>query len=179
MGTGKSSVSQLVAQQLRFNVIDTDEWIEHLAGKSISLIFSQDGEARFRQYERQFLLKLPSLNRTIISTGGGLAANHENLALLKKHALVVCLWASPGIIWERIRHQQHRPLLRCADPPGRIRELLAQRSPFYRQAHILISTELRSVKEVAHQIVHQYYLAQKQRFAGESSHPPARPRTGL
>jgi shikimate kinase len=82
-----------------------------------------------------------------------LGAHAEHLASLKQHSLTVCLWASPETIYERVRHSSHRPLLNHADPPARIRELLARREDVYRQADLLIGTEQRSVKEVAHQII--------------------------
>src|SRR5207245_1265516 len=97
--------------------------------------------------------------RTVISTGGGLAANAENLASLKTHALLVCLWASPEIIWERVHNQTHRPLLQGADPMQKIRELLAKREPFYRQADVLLNTEMRSIKEVTQHVLHQFQMA--------------------
>lgn len=95
MGTGKSSVGRLVADQLRFTFLDTDEVIEARAGKSIRDIFAQEGEAAFREYERSMVAELRERKNTVIATGGGLAANEENLASLKSHALVICLWASP------------------------------------------------------------------------------------
>jgi shikimate kinase len=161
MGTGKSSVGHLVADQLQFTFVDTDELIEKRAGKSISQIFDQDGEAAFREYERQVVAELPTLKRAIISTGGGLGASAENLASLKQHALVVCLWASPQIIWRRVRTQTHRPLLQGDDPKNKIRELLALREPFYRQADVLVNTEVRSVKEVASHVMHEFQLARR------------------
>jgi shikimate kinase len=82
----------------------------------------------------------------------------ENLTRLRTHALIVCLWASPEKIWERVRNQSHRPLLRGPDPQAKIRELLATREPFYRQADVLLNTELRSIREVAQQVVHQFRL---------------------
>jgi shikimate kinase len=97
--------------------------------------------------------------RTVIATGGGLPAMEGNLASLKTHALVVCLWASPEKIWERVRGQSHRPLLRDADPPAKIRKLLAEREPWYRQADVLLNTEMRSVREVAQQVMHQLHMA--------------------
>ena len=87
--------------------------------------------------------------------------NPENLAALKEHALVVCLWSSPEKIWERVRHQTHRPLLHDADPEKKIRELLTAREPFYKQADVLMNTELRSIREVAQQIALQFKLATK------------------
>src|SRR5690349_9587332 len=108
MGTGKSSVGQLVAGHLRFSFLDTDHDIEARAGKRITEIFAQDGEAAFRQWEQRVVEEMASRNKTVIATGGGLPTNEKNLASLKTHSLVVCLWASPEKIWERVRGQNHR-----------------------------------------------------------------------
>jgi shikimate kinase len=159
MGTGKSSVGQLVAAQLHFRFADTDELIEARAGKTISLIFAEEGESRFREYERTVVKEIENFHRTVIATGGGLVANDENLNSLKTHALVICLWASPETIWERVRGQTHRPLLQTPDSPAKISQLLAEREPFYRRADVLVNTDLRSVKEVVHHVIHQFRLA--------------------
>ena len=156
MGTGKSSVGQMLAAALHFTFLDTDHAIETRAGKTIADIFAQDGEPAFREWERSLVQELTQRKKTIISTGGGLAADDANLASLKTHALVVCLWASPEKIWERVRNQTHRPLLNGPEPLAKIRSLLETRAPFYRQADVLMNTELRSVREVAHQVLHQF-----------------------
>ena len=163
MGTGKSSVGRLVADQLQFKFLDTDELIEQRAGKSIAQIFEQDGEVAFRKLEQEILREISALKQVVISTGGGLGANEANVASLKEHALVVCLWAPPQIVWKRVQNQSHRPLLKTSDPQAKIRELLAQREPIYRQADILVNTEVRSVKEVAQHVGHEFYLATRQR----------------
>jgi shikimate kinase len=162
MGTGKSTVGQLVAAQLHFRFVDTDELIEARAGKTISAIFTEEGEAQFREHERAVVEELKHFHRAVIATGGGLVTNGASLDSLKTHALVVCLWASPEIIWGRVNHQSHRPLLQAPDPLARIRQLLSEREPFYRNADVLVSTELRSVKEVVQHVIHQYRLARGQ-----------------
>src|SRR5207253_1739683 len=129
------------------------------AGESVSEIFARHGEAVFRDLEKKVVAELGCQQKIVISTGGGLAANAENLAGLKKNSLVVCLWASPESIWERVRNQTHRPLLRTPDPLGKIRELLAQREPFYKQADVLVNTERRPIKEVVQHVLHQFYVA--------------------
>lgn len=159
MGTGKSSVGQLVAQHLHFTFLDTDHVIEARTGKSISDIFAQDGEAAFRELEKKIVAELATRKKTVISTGGGLPVNPDNLASLKSHSLTVCLWASAEKIWERVRSQTHRPLLNEADPLEKIKKLLEQRGPFYRQADVLLNTEMRALKDVAQQVIHQYHLA--------------------
>ena len=99
MGTGKTTVGRLVAEQLGFEFLDTDEFIQARTGRTIADIFAKEGESAFRALERQMVQELSSREKTVISTGGGLPTNPENLAALKSFALVVCLWASPEKIW--------------------------------------------------------------------------------
>ena len=160
MGTGKSTVGRIAAQWLKFAFVDTDAWVEARAGQTIPAIFAQEGEAAFRAYERQVVAQLAAERDTVIATGGGLGADPDNLASLRTHALVVCLWAPPEVIYERVRHLTHRPLLQVADPAARIRELLAQRTPVYKQADVLLNTATRRSGEVVRQVVHHFRLAQ-------------------
>lgn len=159
MGTGKTSVGRALAELLHFEFLDTDELIQSRTGRSITDIFSKEGETAFRTMERDVVQELAVRDNLVISTGGGLPTNPENLSALKQHALVVCLWSSPEKIWERVRHQSHRPLLHDPDPQKKIRDLLSAREPFYRQADVLMNTELRSIREVAQQIALQFKLA--------------------
>jgi shikimate kinase len=159
MGTGKSSVGRLVAEQLHFAYLDTDTVIEARAGKSIAKIFAEDGEAVFRQLEQKIVKELGARDHTVISTGGGLVVDPENMASLKHHAFVVCLWARPEAIYERVKNQNQRPLLQDAEPLERIKALLAERAPFYKQADALLNTEIRSPREVAQQVLHQFRVA--------------------
>ncbi len=157
MGVGKSTVGRMVAEHLGFEFLDTDERIEREAGRSIREIFADHGEGVFRGMEKNLVRSLADRDRLVISTGGGLIVDPDNLASLQSHALVVCLWASPETIYERVRHMTHRPLLQTPDPQAKIRELLAAREPFYRLADVLISVEMRSAREVAQHVVHQFH----------------------
>ena len=170
MGTGKSSVGRLAAAQLHYDFVDTDELIEKRAGQTITQLFDQQGEAAFREMERQLVEEMDTWRRKVISTGGGLPASQGNLAGMKKHSLVLCLWASPESIWERVRNQSHRPLLREPDPLGRIRTLLAERTPFYWQADMLVNTGMRSIKEVTQQVLHQFHIARIRSPRSERPH---------
>ncbi len=161
MGTGKTSVGRLVAEALHFEFVDTDELIEEYTGRKITEIFSKDGEPAFRALEKKVVEELAAKTKTVIATGGGLPTNPDNLTKLKSFALVVCLWASEEKIWERVRHQSHRPLLHDDDPQKKIHDLLTLRGPFYRQADVLVNTGLRSPREVAQQIALQYKLARR------------------
>ncbi len=163
MGTGKSSVGRIAAEVLQFRFVDTDELIESEVGATIPEIFAKQGEAAFRQCEAKAVQGLSTQKNLVISTGGGLVINPDNLASLKTHSLVVCLWATPETIWERVKEQTHRPLLQTDDPLGKIHAMLEQRAPFYRQADVLINTGLRSPREVAQQVLHQFSVARQSR----------------
>jgi len=156
MGVGKSTVGHQLAEELGFEFVDTDELIEQRTGMKISDIFAHAGEAAFRKLESQLIDEMADWSGKVIATGGGMVAQPGNLDRLKRHALVVCLWADAGTIHQRTRHQTHRPILQTDDPEARIRELLAAREPFYKQADILISTEFRPIREIAATIAHQF-----------------------
>jgi shikimate kinase len=159
MGTGKSTVGNTLASMLRWRLIDTDSIIEQRAGKRIADIFANEGEGHFRALESAVVKELENERHCVISTGGGLVVNPENMLSLKSHALVVCLWASPESILSRVGHQTHRPLLRDPEPLVKIKELLRQREPFYKQADVLLNCEQRSPREVAQHVMHQLRVA--------------------
>ncbi len=156
MGCGKSTIGRQVARELKFDFVDTDGLIEEHTGRTIAEIFEHAGEAAFRKLENEVVRQLEARQGVVIATGGGLVEQPGNLDGLKRHALVVCLWASVETIWERTRHQTHRPLLQTADPQASIRELLARREPYYKQADVIVNTEFRPIREVAGQVKHQF-----------------------
>ena len=159
MGTGKSSVGRLAAEMLGFTFLDTDRVIEAEAGMTIAEIFAQQGEPAFRKWEQRVIGELTHREKTVIATGGGLPTIEGNLDSLQSHAVVICLWATPRTILDRVASHTHRPLLNEPDPLAKIHSLLAVRNPFYRQADVLINTEQRSVREVAQQVVHKFRAA--------------------
>jgi shikimate kinase len=152
MGAGKSTVGYLLAELLHYELIDTDKVIEQRTGRRISDIFATDGEPAFRALESALVRELESAQDTVISTGGGLVVNPDNLASLKRHSLVACLWASPQVIYDRVRHQSHRPLLQAPDPLAKITELLNARAPMYKQADLLVGVDFRAPLETARHI---------------------------
>ncbi len=162
MGTGKSAVGRLVANLLQFDFVDTDEQIELSSGVRISDIFAQQGESHFRELESDALKALESRRHCVISTGGGCILRPANLASLRTHSLIVCLWASPEGIYKRVRHQTHRPLLNCEDPVNKILSLLKERESAYRQADLLVNSELRSLRDLAQHLAYNFRAARQE-----------------
>ncbi len=90
--------------------------------------------------------------RQVVSTGGGAVIRDANRQAFKKAGLVVCLTARPEVIYARIKHETHRPLLQTPDPRTKIKELLDSRARFYAQADVIIDTSDRTVDEVITEI---------------------------
>ena len=156
MGTGKSTVGRKVAEKLGYFFIDIDQSIEKLAKKSIPSIFNEEGEAHFRQLEFDFVMSGHPEAGCVISCGGGLACQTGMIDLLKRKGMVVCLWASIETILERTSGSQSRPLLNSEYSDEKVRKLLADRTPYYNQAHASLTTEFRTVQEVVQHIVRIY-----------------------
>ena len=119
-------------------MIDTDVWIEQKVGKAISLIFSDEGEQTFREYERKCLQLLPTED-VIITTGGGIVIQGVNRHWMKEHGLVVYLHCEPKEIYNRLQADQTRPLL-AENKMEKIDMLLNRRLRNYKEADIIIDT---------------------------------------
>lgn len=152
MGTGKTSVGQVLSARLGMPLVDMDEMIVARQGKPISRIFAEDGEAHFRQLERALVGELAQRSGLIISTGGGIVLNPTNVTDFEATSLVVCLTAQPETILQRVAQETHRPLLAVDDKLGRIREILSTRQPLYNRVRVQLPTDALTVGEIADRI---------------------------
>ena len=148
MGTGKTSIGKRLATQLRMPYVDTDDIIEQDSGRRISDIFAEDGETAFRELESEAVRKASKLDNHIISTGGGVVLKETNMVELKRNGIIFCLTATAEEIYQRVRHQSHRPLLQTPDPLGKIKSMLEERHPYYAKADYMVETTQRSFGEV-------------------------------
>lgn len=166
MGTGKSVVGPRLAQKLGYKFVDTDELIEQRAGKGISEIFAQDGESHFRYLEREVVREVSCSSGQVVALGGGAILNPDNLDTIKASGVLVCLRATPEVIWSRTKDSTKRPLLEGSggeDPQGgetreqrvyrRIKALLAWREPYYQEADFDVDTSHLTPEGVVEKIV--------------------------
>lgn len=137
MGVGKTTVGKLLAEEIGYRFIDTDEVIVKAAGKSINEIFAENGEAEFRQLESDVLAQVCAYTKLVIATGGGIVMQQHNWSYLH-HGLIVWLDVPVQIILQRLAEDDTRPLLQD-DPESKLRSLLEQRQPMYSQADLHIT----------------------------------------
>ena len=156
MGSGKTTVGKLIAEQTGMPLLDMDSMIVERTGKSINQIFADEGEAHFRQLERELVKELSAKQGQIISTGGGIVLNPDNIADFEKTGLVVCLLVDKETVLERIQHDTSRPLL-AGDKAARIIEILTARKALYESITHKIDTSGRpSPEPTAQEIIELY-----------------------
>jgi len=134
MGSGKSSLAVALATALNIPVYDTDLEIEKLTGYSVSELFSEFGEAYFREQEKALIERLPE-QATVIACGGGLPCYGELMATLLERGSVIYLSAQTEVLYERLKGSKDRPLLQDLKS---FNLLLEERKGVYEQANFMI-----------------------------------------
>jgi len=153
MGTGKSEVGKRLAKALGYKFIDTDELIEKEAKLRITEIFERKGEPFFRDLETITIKRVASMDKAVIAAGGGAVLRKENMDVLEKTGVVVCLRAAPEKIIERLKGDETRPLLKVKDPLAKIKEILDSRQKYYERCSISVDTSVLSPEEIVREIL--------------------------
>ena len=144
MGAGKSTIARAAGRRLGWRVEDIDERIEARERRSVASIFAQNGEAYFRQLERQVLGELLPQRHVIIATGGGTFVEPDNRALMLSDGAVAWLDVPLGQVLKRVPNDGRRPL--AADRTA-MEQLYQRRQLAYAEAHVRIDSS-RPVQEV-------------------------------
>lgn len=156
-GAGKTFIGGKLAKLLaHFSYIDTDEEIEKDTGLKISEIFEKYGEKHFRELESQKIKEISSTRNQIISIGGGAFENLENIQALKKNGLTFYLKAPVNEIFDRIKDQNHRPLLQEKNALESLKNLLKKREKNYLKAHFIIDTSKKQAYTILDDILKEY-----------------------
>lgn len=153
MGSGKTTIGGLLAQKLGLIFVDIDEKIEQKEKTSITEIFETKGEEYFRQVESELLQDYAKLQGLVISTGGGAVQKEKNLQTLKSNCTIIYLKASPKELFNRIKDDTTRPLLKTPNPLSTLDELLQKREKNYLMADIIIDTEAKTTEQILDEII--------------------------
>jgi shikimate kinase len=153
MGAGKTTVGKIIAKNLGKVFYDTDLVIEQRTGVKVSTIFELEGEAGFRKRESAMIEELSQLDDIVMATGGGAVLAPENRDNLKQHGYVIYLRANVHDLWQRMRHDKHRPLLQNVDVRAKLEQLYHERNPLYTEtASLIVDTGNQPVASILNQI---------------------------
>lgn len=157
MGSGKSTIGELLAERLDLPFIDSDKAIEKAVRKSINEIFSDDGEEAFREMEKNFLTELKTIKPSVIAVGGGLPTLDGALELMHESGLVIYLNTSLLTLINRLKEEKHlRPLLNDLSESEFhpfLEDLLSRRVHFYKQAKLIMPNERNSPIELVEKLL--------------------------
>jgi shikimate kinase len=140
MGAGKTTVGRRLAKALRLPFKDADAEIEVAAGRSVSDIFAERGEAEFRSGERRVISRLLDGPALVLATGGGAFLNPETRRMIRGRAVSVWLRADLDVLVRRTARRDTRPLLRQGDPREILERLARERNPIYAEADLVVDT---------------------------------------
>jgi shikimate kinase len=150
-GAGKTSVGQALAKRRGLEFRDTDADVEASAGKSVSDIFIEDGEAAFRELESGAVARALDEHDGVLALGGGAVQNPTTRALLAQHT-VVFLDVGLSAATERVGFNRSRPLL-VLNPRAELQRMLVERRPAYEEvATWMVDTDAHNVEGVVRRI---------------------------
>ena len=152
MGSGKSTVGAYLSSMLNLPFVDTDKKIESAENRSISDIFNKDGEKYFRRLEKNIIKNLLTSAPKILSVGGGAFEDFESRELLLQNSTVIYLETSAETIYQRIKNDNTRPLLKNNMTVEKIENIISERHINYEKAHFTVKTDNKSVEQVANEI---------------------------
>jgi shikimate kinase len=152
-GSGKTTVGRALADALGVDFRDTDSDIERRAGKSISAMFTEDGEPAFRAEEELAVRTALDEHPGVLALGGGAVLSHRTRALLTGHSVVFLnVGTAEGV--RRTGLSTARPLLAGMNPRATFKELLEARLPLYREvATVEVRTDGRTPRQVATEVL--------------------------
>jgi shikimate kinase len=159
MGAGKTTVGERCADRLGRPFVDTDDVVEAVARRSVQELFTDAGEAAFRQLERDAVRDaVASLAPSVIACGGGAVLDPENRRRLRQTGTVVWLRATPAVLAERVDADGvERPLLAPRGAVATLERLAVVRAAAYEAvADAAVDTDNRAVDEVVDAVIEVY-----------------------
>ena len=150
MGSGKTAVGRRLATLLGKQFFDSDAEIEKRTGVDVRYIFEKEGEARFREREREVIAALTALDDVVVATGGGVILDPTNRERLANTGTVIYLETNLDTLVRRTKAAKTRPLLMNDDPRSVLERLMVVRRPLYEEtADLRVETTGRQVRAVA------------------------------
>ncbi len=157
MGAGKTFIAKNLLKILKdFSLLDIDLEIEKNQNMTISEIFEKYGENHFRNLERKIIEQNTTCKNLIISLGGGAFEDKINQKNLKENGIIFYLKTDEETLFNRIKNEDNRPLLKTENPFETLKKLLQKREKNYLKADFVIQTDNKTVDIILDEIIKNY-----------------------
>ena len=133
MGSGKTSIGKILAKNNHLSFLDTDHEIIRRCGYSIPDIFEKFGEEYFRELETEQLKEMCGMKDHVVSTGGGIILQKQNIELIKDLGIVIFLDISINSQIDRVKNRKNRPLINDNNLKDNLLSLKKTRDPVYKK----------------------------------------------
>ena len=154
MGSGKTTLGKVLSKKLEKHFYDSDQVIEEKLGVNVPMIFEYEGEAGFREREKDILKELVSKQNIVLATGGGIILSESNRDLLAKNGIVIYLKSNQKDLILRMKNDKTRPLLKNGNVELIIKKLCQEREPLYEEIEdFKIATKNKRIHEVVNEII--------------------------
>ena len=154
MGSGKTTLGKILSKKLDKHFYDSDQVIEEKLGVNVPMIFEYEGEAGFREREKDILKELVSKQNIVLATGGGIILSESNRDLLAKNGIVIYLKSNQKDLVLRMKNDKTRPLLNNGNVELIVKKLCQEREPLYEEiADFKVVTKNKRINEVVNEIV--------------------------
>lgn len=142
MGSGKTTAGKELAARLNYSFVDLDLYIEKEEKRTISAIFSDEGEKNFRKIERRMLKEIVKTDNIVVACGGGTPCYSDNMLFMKEKGQTVYLEMPVGALINRLKNSYgERPLIKGKSKEelrSYISSTLAEREKYYQKAHYTV-----------------------------------------
>lgn len=157
MCAGKTTVGKALAKQLRLTFYDLDWYIEERFHTKVSRIFSEEGEAKFRDLERRMLHEAAEFENVVLACGGGTPCHFDNADYMNSVGRTFYLKATPATIVSHLAMSRgERPLLK-GKTPEELRTFVAtqlqEREPWYAKAQHIVDVNVLDSFSKVHLVV--------------------------
>ena len=154
MGSGKTTLGKILSKKLDKHFYDSDQVIEEKLGVNVPMIFEYEGEAGFREREKDSLKQLVGKKNIVLATGGGIILSKSNRDLLSENGIVIYLKSNQKDLILRTKNDKTRPLLKNGNVELIIKKLCQEREPLYEEiADFKITTKSKRIHEVVNEII--------------------------
>ena len=153
MGSGKTSIGKLLAKKINLPFYDSDEDIEDKLSLKISEIFETYGEILFREQEEKICIDILKKEKFVLALGGGAITNVKIRDSIAKNSLLIYLKTDENILFDRLKNDKSRPLLKGTNLKKQINSILEDREKLYSKSNIIIENNVNDIEAVVEEII--------------------------